>query len=98
MEAAVITSHQMSYTSRRDKSPLHLFSRDEAKNMLGDYAFSLIDKARNSDTALDEALDRLDAEGINTEDFEDAALGRLMEEGLTGEYISEEEFLKFLRQ
>ena len=80
------------------KPPEYLFTRAEAKSLLGEYAFSMIDEARKSGADLDEVLDRLDAEGINTDDFEDAVLGRMMEESHTGEYVSEEQVMKSLRR
>ena len=98
MDTATITTSNAPYISQRSKPSVNLMSRTEAKNLLGEYAFSLIDEARKSGKDLDEVLERLDAENINTEDFEDVAFGLLMEEGLTGEYISEEEFFKLLRQ
>ena len=52
METAVITSHTAAQTKKRAKSPKYLFAREEAKNLLGDYAFSLIDEARKSDENL----------------------------------------------
>ena len=98
METAVMQPRKKRYTPKFAKEPKYLFTRQEAKSLLGEYAFSLIDQARNSDADLDEVLDWLDSEGVNTEDFEDAALGRIMETRRTGEYVSEEEVMNFLRQ
>jgi len=98
METAVITSHTAAQTKKRAKSPKYLFAREEAKNLLGDYAFSLIDEARKSDANLDEVLDRLDAEGVNTDFFEDAVLGRMMEDAYNSERVSMEEVFRILRR
>ena len=99
METAIATPRPLRTPSskRRSKAPEHLFSREEAKDLLGEYAFSLIDEARNNDAELEAVLDRLDDEGVDTETFEDAAFGRMMDEGFNSEFISEEEFFSFLR-
>ena len=98
MQTATATIPTAPRTSRKraESDDKYLFTRAEAKELLGEYAFSLIDEAKKSGKDLDVVLDRLDAENIDTETFEDTALGQLIEEGLTGEYISEEEFFKFL--
>ena len=89
----------MARTKKRTETPAkYLFTRTEAKEMLGEYAFSLIDEAKKSDADLDEVLDRLDSENIDTETFEDAALVRMMEESLSGESVSLDEVMSFLRQ
>ena len=97
METAVIAPRASSTAPKRAKQPKYLLTRDEAKDLLGEYAFSLIDEARESDAKLEKVLDRLDVEGVDTETFEDAAFGRMMDEGLNNEFISDEEIFKFLR-
>ena len=98
METAVVTPRTASKAPKCAKSPKYLLTRDEAKDFLGEYAFSLIDEARESDAKLEKVLDRLDAEGVDTETFEDAALVRMMEEGRTGKYVSLEQLRRSLRR
>ena len=75
----------------------YLFTRDQARELLGEYAFSLIDESKKSGKDLDDVLERLDAENVDTETFEDAALGRLMEEALKSPRVSREQVMKSLR-
>ena len=98
MQTATVTPAAMSPVRKRAKSKAdkYLFTRDEAKSLLGEYAFSQIDEARKTGKDLDEVLERLDAENVDTETFEDAALVCLMEEALTGEFVSFEEIMKIL--
>ena len=101
MQTATITTPAMARikkrTQKQTETPAdYLFTRGEAKELLGDYAFSLIDEAKKTGAGLDEVLDRLDSENADTETFEDAALGRMMDEGLTGESVSFEEIMKIL--
>jgi len=99
MQTATVTPAAIPLTHKRVKSPAkHLFTREEAKELLGEYAFSLIDEAKQSGKDLDEVLYRLDAENIDTETFEDAALGRMMEEAYNSERVSMEEVFEVLRR
>jgi len=99
MQTATVTPIAMPRTKKRVKSPAkHLFTRDEAKELLGEYAFSLIDEAKQSGKDLDEVLDRLDAENIDTETFEDAVLVRMMEEAQKSPRVSREQVMKSLRR
>ena len=92
------TARTASPAPRRTRKQKYLLSREEAKDLLGEYAFTLIDEARSSDAELEKTLARLDAEGVDTETFEDAAFVRMMEEGRTGKYVSWEQVMKSLRR
>ena len=83
---------------RAESADKYLFTRDETKELLGEYAFSVIDEAKKSGKDLDDVLDRLDAENVDTETFEDAALGRMMEEALKSPRVSREQVMKSLRR
>ena len=101
MQTATVTTPSIPLTKKRAQKQTetpanYLFSRSEAKELLGEYAFSLIDEAKKTGADLDEVLNRLDSENIDTETFEDAAIVRMMEEGLTGEFVGFEEIMKIL--
>ena len=99
MQTATVTTPSIARTQKRAETPVEfLFSRSEAKELLGEYAFSLIDEAKKTGAGLDEVLDLLDSENIDTETFEDAALGRLIEEATDDESVSMDEIMHFLRQ
>ena len=85
MEKVAATPKTASRTNKRDKSPKYLLTREEAKELLGEYAFSLIDEAKTDDE-LEMVLDRLDAEGVDTETYEDAVMVRMMEESRNSAY------------
>ena len=84
-------------TKRPDKSPEYLLTRDEAKELLGEYAFSLIDEAKTDDE-LENVLDKLDAEGVDTETYEDAVFVRMMEESRNSGFVSREQVMKSLNR
>jgi len=98
MQTATATPVAVLNKPKRAKKPEILMSREESKSLLGEYAFSLVDEARSSDSELEKTLARLDAEGVDTETFEDAAFGRMMDEGRTGKYVSWEHVMKSLRR
>ena len=98
METAVIAPRASSTAPKRTKQPKYLLTRDETKDLLGEYAFSLVDKARESDAELEKVLDRLDAEGVDTETFEDAVMVKMMQEAQKGEYVSWDQVMKSLRR
>jgi hypothetical protein len=72
-------------------------SRSEAKELLGEYAFSLIDAAiKAGGDNLYAVLEHLDEKNISTEDFEDAVLAFLIKESISSPSVSREEVMKAL--